>query len=141
MSLRANPFRAIPITLAFLLNVVIGPLAPIAQIASAPVMALSGSDFNVTDANLTDDSASELDWCTNGVSVITKDDLPTGQTDNSYKGAKENELNPEVDFGSIPNNKVDLQRLYISSETTGSGDLLVYVGWIRNDTSGTGTIS
>jgi fimbrial isopeptide formation D2 family protein/uncharacterized repeat protein (TIGR01451 family) len=141
MSLRANPFRAIPITLAFLLNVVIGPLAPIAQIASAPVMALSGSDFNVTDANLTDDSASELDWCTNGVSVITKDDLPTGQTDNAYKGAKENELNPEVDFGSIPNNKVDLQRLYISSETTGSGDLLVYVGWIRNDTTGTGTIS
>jgi fimbrial isopeptide formation D2 family protein/uncharacterized repeat protein (TIGR01451 family) len=141
MTLRANPFRAIPITVAFLLNVVIGPLAPIAQLASAPVMALSGSSFNVTDANLTDDSASELDWCTNGLSVITKDDLPTGQTDDSYKGAKENELNPEVENGSIPNNKVDLQRLYISSETSGSGDLLVYVGWIRNDTTGTGTIS
>ena len=141
MNLRANPFRAIPITVAFLLNVVIGPLAPVAQLASAPVMALSGSSFNVMDANLSDDSTSELDWCSNGVSVIPAIDLPTGQTDNSYKGAKENELNPTVEFGSIPNNKVDLQRLYLSSETTGSGDLLVYVGWIRNDTTGTGTIS
>jgi uncharacterized repeat protein (TIGR01451 family) len=31
MNLRANPFRALPIVLAFLLNVVIGPLAPMAQ--------------------------------------------------------------------------------------------------------------
>ena len=141
MNLRANPARAIPITIAFLLNVVIGPLAPVTQFASAPVLALSGSSFNVTDANLTDDSASEVDWCTSGLSVITKDDLPSGQTDNSYKAAKENELNPEVEFGSIPNNKVDLQRLYITKETTGSGDLLIFVGWIRNDTTGTGTIS
>ncbi|HEX3220823.1 MAG TPA: SpaA isopeptide-forming pilin-related protein, partial [Candidatus Limnocylindria bacterium] len=141
MTFRAHPARTLPIALAFLLNVVVGPLAPLTQIASAPVLALSGSSFNVTDANLADDGASETDWCTNGVNVITKDDLATGQTDNSYKGAKENELDPDVEFGSIPNNKVDLQRLYITSETSGSGDLLVYVGWIRNDTTGTGTIS
>jgi uncharacterized repeat protein (TIGR01451 family)/fimbrial isopeptide formation D2 family protein len=126
---------------AFVLNVVVGPLAPLTQLASAPVYALSGSSFDVLDANLTDDAAPEVDWCTPALAVITKDDLPTGQTDNSYKSAKENELNPEVDFGSIPNNKVDLQRLYVSSETTGAGDLLIYVGWIRNDTTGTGTIS
>jgi uncharacterized repeat protein (TIGR01451 family) len=31
MTLRANPIRAIPITVAFLLNMVVGPLAPLAQ--------------------------------------------------------------------------------------------------------------
>lgn len=141
MRLRAHPIRTVPILFAFLLNVVIGPLAPLTQIASAPVLALSGSDFNVLDANLTDDGAGETDWCTTGLSVTSAEDLPTGQTDNSYKAAKENELDPDVEFGSIPNNKVDLQRLYITKETTGSGDLLVYVGWIRNDTTGTGTVS
>ena len=107
MSTRANPFRALPILVAFLLNMVVGPLAPMTQIASAPVLALTGSSFNATDANLTDDSGPEIDWCTPGLSVIQKDDLPTGQTDNSYKAAKENDLNPQVEFGSIPNNKVD----------------------------------
>ena len=36
MTLRANPFRAFPILLAFLLNVLIGPLAPLTQLGNQP---------------------------------------------------------------------------------------------------------
>jgi uncharacterized repeat protein (TIGR01451 family) len=141
MNLRANPFRAIPITVAFLLNVVVGPLAPITQLASAPVMALSGSSFDATDGNFAVDG-SETDWCTPGLTVVTKNDLPTGQNDDSYaEGAKEADSNPPVETGSIPNNKVDLTRIHVAGETGANGDLFVYVGWLRSDDNGTGTIS
>ena len=141
MNLRANPFRAFPILVAFFLNVVIGPLAPITQLASAPVMALSGSSFDATDGNFAVDGG-ETDWCSASLAVTAKNDLPTGQNDDSYaEGAKEDDVNPPVETGSIPNNKVDLTRVYVAGETGADGDLFVYVGWLRSDDNGTGTIS
>ena len=140
MTLRANPFRTLPILVAFLLNMVVGPLSPLTPAGSTAV-ALSGSSFDATDGNLTDDAVPEIDWCSDALVAIRADDEPSGSSDNSYKAAKENELDPEVEDGSIPNNKVDLERLYISNEVNADGDLFVYIGWIRNDTSGTGTIS
>ena len=91
MTLRANPFRALPILLAFFLNVVIGPLAPLTQLASAPVLALSGSSFDATDGNFAVNGG-ETDWCSASLAVTAKNDLPTGQNDDSYaEGAKESD--------------------------------------------------
>ena len=128
----------LPLFIALIFNIVLA--APITSSLSSLTLALAGTSFDASDGNLSVE-AGETDWCSPSLAVTRTNDLPTGQTDNSYKGAKENETNPDVDFGSIPNNKVDLDRLYIASETAVSGDLFVYLGWVRNDTTGTGTIS
>jgi|GEM_PF-6507027 len=126
----------LPVFIAIILNL----MAPLVPSAASPAAALTGSSFDATDGNLVVNDA-ETDWCSPGLVVTRKDDLPTGQTDDSYaEGAKENDLNPAVETGSIPNNKVDLQRTYIASETAG-GDLFVYVAFVRSDTTGTGTVS
>ncbi len=129
----------IPVFIALILNILM--VAPITPALSNSALALTGSSFDATDGNLVVDG-SETDWCSPGLVITRKDDLATGQTDDSYaEGAKENDLNPAVEFGSIPNNKVDLQRTYLTSETSVDGDLFVYVGWVRSDTTGTGTIT
>ena len=140
MTLRASPFRALPITVAFLLNVVVGPLAPITQLA-APVMALSGSTFNALDGNLTDDGASETDWCTPAPNLQVGLDSPSGSNDTSFasNNNKEDSNVPTLSQGTIPNNKDDLLREYIASETVGE-DLFVYLAWVRADSTGTSTI-
>ena len=128
----------LPVLIALLLNILmVGPMAT----APSRTLALTGSTFDATDGNLAVDGA-ESDWCTDPGLVVRKNDLPTGQNDDSYaEGAKEDDLNPPVETGSIPNNKVDLDRVYVDSETNAEGDLFVYVGWVRNDDNGTGTIS
>lgn len=131
-----SPVRAIPILIALILNIIAGPLSPI---AATPVMALTGSTFNATDGNLAVGSG-EADWCTPTLGVIRKDDLPTGSNDDSFKSSDDRDPVPGIDVGSIPNNKVDYNRVYVASETVG-GDLFAYVGFIRNDTNGTGTLS
>ena len=141
MDSRANIWTrlsVIPVFFALLLNIfMVGPIAT----APSSTLALTGSTFDATDGNLAVDGA-ETDWCTDAGSVVRKNDLPTGQNDDSYaEGAKEEDLNPPVETGSIPNNKVDLDRVYVDSETNADGDLFVYVGWVRNDDNGTGTIS
>ena len=63
--------------------------------------------------------------------------MPTGQTDNSFaEGSKENETNVSVGLGSVPNKKADLGRMYTSYEQFGN-DVMLYLGWARNSTSGT----
>ena len=133
-----TPLRAIPVIVALFFNVVL--VAPATSLAE-PTLALTGSAFDATDGNLVV-NGDETDWCSPGLGVVTKNDLPSGQGDDSYaEGAKEHDTNPPVEFGSIPNNKVDLVRTYVASETGASGDLFVYVGWVRADDNGTGTIS
>ncbi len=68
-------------------------------------------------------------------------DTPTGSGDNSFKASADPDPVPKIENGSIPNNKVDFNRLYLASETTVDGDLLAYVAFIRNDITGTGTLS
>ena len=74
-----SPVRALPVLIALILNIIAGPLSPI---ASTPVMALTGSTFNATDGNLAVGSG-EADWCTAGLAVVRKDDLATGSSDDS----------------------------------------------------------
>ncbi|HET6380345.1 MAG TPA: SpaA isopeptide-forming pilin-related protein [candidate division Zixibacteria bacterium] len=141
MDTRANPFRAFPILIAFLLNVVIGPLAPLAPMPTAPVLALAPSTFDATDGNLVDDGADETDWCTPAPNRVTQDDTPSGSNDTSFasNNNKEDSDVPTLAVGTIPNNKDDLLREYIASETV-NGDLFVYLAWIRADSTGTSTI-
>jgi uncharacterized repeat protein (TIGR01451 family) len=140
MTLRASPFRALPITVAFLLNVVVGPLAPITQLA-APVLALGNSSFNALDGNLVDDGANETDWCTPAPNLQIGTDSPSGSNDTSFasNNNKEDSNVPTLSQGTIPNNKDDLLREYIASETVGE-DLFVYLAWVRADSTGTSTI-
>jgi hypothetical protein len=110
MNSRANSFRAFPVLLAFLLNLVVGPLAPLAQ--TSPVAALSGTSFNATDGNLVDNSGPEVDWCTPAPGLVPPGiDTPSGQTDNSFKASSDQDPVPTIENGSIPNNKVDFDRL------------------------------
>ena len=76
--------------------------------ASHPEETLPGSNFEIdTDANLRVDDAGRLDWA--NVTEIRGIDLPTGATDDSYKGGvKEDTQCPDEVTGSIPNNKSDL---------------------------------
>ena len=90
---------------------------------------LAGSNFEIdTNANLKVDGPPDcIDWLSGGsgtgmrAGVITKNDLPTGSSDNSFgQGSQENDLNPTIVDGSIPPNKSDLKTfgLYTEGGTT-----------------------
>ena len=67
-------------------------------------------------------------------------DLPTGTSDNSYaQGAKEDDLCPAVETGSIPNNKADLTNFYVATGK-GTTDTFLYLAWDRASTNGTVTL-
>jgi hypothetical protein len=92
-------------------------------------LALTGSTFDATDANLILDDEAE-DWV-NATNRQAGFDLPTGQTDNSFvQGTKEDTAVPVVEFGSIPNNKSDLLRFYVANEKA-AGDEFLYLAWER----------
>jgi uncharacterized repeat protein (TIGR01451 family) len=102
------------------------------------------------DGNLDDDNAvAGHDWksladtlfkCTGNpaTSIGCDIDRPTGRTDNSFgQGTKEDTPVPKIVSGSIPNNKSDLLRLYVSRERFGTTDFL-YLAWSRvQEPSGT----
>ncbi len=86
---------------------------------------LAGSNFEIdTNANLKVDGPADcIDWLADGsgsamrAGVITKNDLPTGATDNSFgQGSQENDINPTVVTGSIPPNKSDLKTFGLYAE-------------------------
>jgi len=87
------------------------------------------------DGNLLDGGAAGKDWEDIGISCILstgcKRDLPTGTGDNSFgQGTKEDTQVPTVVSGSIPNNKSDLLRFYVTNERVVSNDFL-YLAWER----------
>lgn len=98
---------------------------------------LGASTFDAGDGN-PDVNGQETDWETNGLincqstpTVGCALDRPTGQTDDSFgQGADENEPNPAVVDGSIPNNKSDLTRFYVANERVGTDEFL-YLAWER----------
>src|SRR5437764_138157 len=75
---------------------------------------LAGSTFESTDGNLQVDVSGNKDW-SNAPNLKTALDKPTGQQDDSFgQGTKEDSPVPTVVNGSIPNNKSDLTRFYVS---------------------------
>jgi hypothetical protein len=91
---------------------------------------LTGSSFESTDGNLQVDVSGNKDWA-NAPNLVTALDKPTGQQDDSFgQGAKEDSPVPTVVTGSIPNNKSDLTRFYVSDEAVGARHFL-YLAWER----------
>jgi uncharacterized repeat protein (TIGR01451 family) len=129
--------RTLPVFVAFTLNLFLGPVTPL---LTSPVAALGASSFNALDGNLTDDGA-ETDWCTPAPNLVPGPDSPSGSNDTSFTTGnnKEDSDVPSLGDGTIPNNKDDLLREYVASETVGS-DLFVYLAWVRADPTGTSTI-
>jgi len=140
MNSRATRTRlsVLPVFIALLFNVFLAsPLAPIAPDAA---VALTGSSFDATDGNMVVNGA-ELDWCSPGLTIASRIDTPSGSSDNSFKASADPDPVPTIEDGSIPNNKVDYNRVYATSEIGAGGDLFAYVSFVRNDTNGTGTLS
>ena len=99
--------------------------------SAAPATSLAGSPFNGTDG--VNDAGAAY-----GVA-----DVPSGPSDDSYtQGAKEDDLCPAVETGSIPNNKADLTHFYVKSApgTGTSADDFLYLAWDRASTDGTVTL-
>ena len=136
LSTRAHRFVRTPrrrklAALGVSLALIGGPLALLPSPASADaVSSLEGSPFNGTDGNLDQTPA-----------VSVTPDSGTGNNDNSYtQGAKENDLCPAVEFGSIPPSKADLSNLYVGTAKGSNGHTFLYLGWSRTDTNGTVTL-
>ena len=68
-------------------------------------------------------------------------DQPSGALDNAFaNGSHEDEVNVNVDHGSIPNSKADLGQFADLTETIvggpHDGEVMLYLAWTRNNTSG-----
>ncbi len=94
---------------------------------------LAGSQFESADGNLVVNNTS--DWA-NAPALVTKNDLPSGTGDNAFgQGAKEDNPMVTVVNGSIPPNKSDLTRFYISHENV-NGSFFLYLAWERSNVLG-----
>ncbi|MFL5619065.1 MAG: hypothetical protein ACJ79A_11830, partial [Gemmatimonadaceae bacterium] len=114
--------------------VVVAALVPASFIQVPPSPA--GTAIEI-DGNLDDGAAAGKDWATVGINCLSNPkvgcdiDLPTGTSDNSFgQGTKEDTPVPTVVDGSIPNNKSDLLRFYVTSERFVTNNFL-YLAWER----------
>ena len=100
---------------------------------------LPGSTFAGGDGNLmtTPTTFGTTDW-QNVTGLNQGIDLPSGNTDNSFKGSKEDDPNVTVATSSV-SSTVDITRFYEASESTGGHNLL-YLAWERAGTSGTANL-
>ena len=96
----------------------------------------SGTALEI-DGDLTDGAAAGKDWASIGINCTSTPkvgcdlDKPTGTGDDSFgQGTKEDTPVPSVVSGSIPNNKSDLLRFYVSNERFVNTDYL-YLAWER----------
>ncbi|HEY5952366.1 MAG TPA: SpaA isopeptide-forming pilin-related protein [Kofleriaceae bacterium] len=95
--------------------------------------ALTGTTFESGDGNLV--PAAGADWTT-APALATKNDRPSGTNDNSFgQGSKEDGANVSVVTGSIPPNKNDLTRFYVSHENV-DGNFFLYLAWERTNVLG-----
>jgi hypothetical protein len=84
-----------------------------------------------------------IDWVsipnTGSPNETRQADLPTGASDDSYKGgSKEDDACPKIETGSIPNNKSDLRNFGSYKEPVAGGPGILHVFWTRvQDPSGT----
>lgn len=115
-----------------------------AQLTSAK---LSTATYEMADGNLvgSDDweglgakDGSAFPTCGAGTKILCAIDAPSGRGDNSFgNGTKEDTTVPSITTGSIPNNKSDLIRAYMSGEVGSNGDNYLYLAWERvQDPSG-----
>jgi uncharacterized repeat protein (TIGR01451 family) len=114
--------------------------APPVIMPPPPPPAPVNSPFEFADGNLVVDTPGNRDWA-NANNLNIGIDLPSGQNDDAFgNGTKEDNPVPSVVTGSIPNNKSDLTRFYVSSETRADGHIFMYLAWERANTLGTANI-
>ena len=113
-------------------SVTVAALIPAGFVLNPPT---TGTTALEIDGNLVPNGG--LDWsndsinCTSTPKVGCDLDKPTGTGDDSFgQGTKEDTPVPSVVSGSIPNNKSDLTRFYVTSNRVGTHDLL-YLAWER----------
>src|SRR5690606_32766914 len=135
--------------IALLMNLVIGPLAPVLN--DLRTAAVTGSNFDALDGDQVDDNSPnppEVDWCTPGLAYTESGDFERDYNgedgvgpsiDDSFKSSAENDPVPQIDFGSI-SNSTDYRQIYAAGEVV-NGKQFAYVSWVRWDTNGTGTMS
>src|SRR5262249_17771301 len=119
------------------------PLALVVVVMAALVVfvvasgaVLSPSTFEGNDGNMAVDTAGHTDWATVGLPVTTLTDLPSGNNDNAFgQGTKESDTSVTIVSGSIPPNKNDLTKSYLSTDTVG-GNTFLYLAWIRAANTG-----
>src|SRR5262249_35428817 len=105
-----------------------------------PPPAPSSNPFEFHDGNLIVDTAGNRAWA-NATGLVIGLDLPSGQNDDAFgNGTKEDDAVPSVVTGSIPNNKSDLTRFYVSSEIRDDGHIFMFLAWERANTLGTANI-
>src|SRR6266536_5084224 len=114
----------------------VASIVVLAAIAIPSLAGVTGSNFEIEgtnsafsgklDANLRVDTSGNQDWCddftgsattctTKAPQFVSGIDKPTGQTDDSFgQGTSEDDQTPTAVFGSVPNNKSDLDRFYAS---------------------------
>lgn len=91
---------------------------------------VAGSSFEGNDGNLVVNTPGNEDWA-NAPNRVVGLDKESGKTDNSFgQGTKEDNPNVNVVEGSIPPNKNDLTRFYVSSEFA-NGHNYLYLAWER----------
>lgn len=113
-----------------------------ALVVALPSFALSPGKFEGGDGNLVVGTTGNKDWESSTIDRRIKPDQPTGANDDSLNANKENDEVPQLELGSIPNNKSDLSFFYTGKETveqpTGTFTDFLYLGWSRvQDPSGT----
>src|SRR5947208_5423474 len=90
--------------------------------------AVSPSTFESADGNLVVDGTGAKDWANAPNLSVKLDKAPKSADDAFGQGAKEDISNPSVVTGSIPPNKSDLSRFYVSHEVV-NGQILLYLAW------------
>ncbi len=117
-----------------------GALA-IGAFAVPSLAAIAPSTFDASNGALSTTATGEKDWedlsyIQDGAQLTSgdftyKDDVPSGQKDDSFtQGTWENTEPPVPSTGSVPPNKSDLTRFYVGVEKVDAKPFL-YLGWLR----------
>jgi hypothetical protein len=104
---------------------------------------LTGAVFEGHDGNIVANGG--VDWAnlvTSGGTLNLGTDQQSGQNDNSFtQGSKEDDVDVQIGLGSIPNNKADIGKFAVGSQTIASGsragNVQMYLAWVRNNDGGT----
>ena len=137
MTLRRNARHAKPRWMVLVTILALGAFTLGISTVLGAHASVGSSNFEITDGNLKLDAASpHIDWKT--VAETAKNDLNSGQTDDSFtQGSDEQDEPPIKGAGSIPPSKSDLKRFGLYTETVGTNSYL-HMYWTRvQDPSGT----
>src|SRR5262245_19046944 len=93
-------------------------LALFALISASPAWSLSDAPYEGADGNLQSQLLPDWETIAGTPALHVGLDTPSGQTDDALN-VKEDDAVPGLDFGSIPSNKSDLLRVYLTHQRIG----------------------